>query len=115
MVNSATAFGRNGTFDWLWQRISALVLTAFIFFLTYFFIKHPNLTYTQWHALFSNVAMRIFFMVTLLALVIHAWIGMWTILKDYINCLCLRFTLQISVILSLIAFFFWGFFIVWSL
>ena len=40
---------------------------------------------TQWHALFSANWMRIFSLLALVALSVHAWVGMWTISTDYLT------------------------------
>jgi succinate dehydrogenase / fumarate reductase membrane anchor subunit len=98
----------SGLRDWLWQRLSAVVLAAYTLVLCAFFFMHPEVDYTQFYAFFSLLWMRIFTLIALLGLVIHAWVGMWTVLTDYIKSASLRFMLEVLVILSLAVFFGWG-------
>ena len=85
MVNSVTSLGRSGLSNWLVQRVSALVMTAYIFFMMGYFIINPSPSFEQWQALHGSLAMRIFSLVTILSIAAHAWIGMWCVLTDYIT------------------------------
>jgi succinate dehydrogenase / fumarate reductase membrane anchor subunit len=44
----------------------------------------------------------------ILALVGHAWVGMWTVLTDYVKSNGLRFVLQSAMILAVLVYLFWG-------
>ena len=44
--------------------------------------------------------MRLFTLLMILALVGHAWVGMWTVLTDYVKSNGLRFVLQSAMILA---------------
>lgn len=102
--------------DWKLQRISAVVMLVYVCFLFGFFVGHiHHLTYVRWHALFSSTWMQIPTLVVLALLMIHAWVGIWTVCTDYIKCGCLRNLVEFCVFVSLIAFFFWGVQILWSL
>lgn len=114
MVKSVLAFGQNGLSDWLWQRISAVILALYIVFLTAYFICHPNLDFLAWQALYRTLSMRIFSFLALLSLVIHSWIGIWTVLTDYIKPFLLRMLLQIVIVIALIIYLIWGIQILWS-
>jgi len=85
MVTSVTSFGRSGLYDWLIQRVGAAVMAAYTIFLTIYLVTHPELTYEQWHTLFSQLWMRVFSVVTLLSFISHAWIGLWAVLTDYLT------------------------------
>lgn len=85
MVTSVTSFGRSGLYDWLIQRVGAVILAAYTIFLTVYLVLHPDLTYEQWHLLFSTLWMRVFSLVALLSFISHAWIGLWSVLTDYIT------------------------------
>ncbi len=85
MVTSVTSFGRSGLYDWLIQRVGAVVMAAYTVFLTGYLISHPELTYEQWHALFGQLWMRVFSLVTLISFITHAWIGLWAVLTDYLT------------------------------
>lgn len=66
MVTNVTNFSRSGLYDWMAQRVSAVVLAAFFLFLLGFLVANPGLTYADWHGLFAKNWMRIF---SLLAIV----------------------------------------------
>ena len=85
MVTSVTSFGRSGLYDWLIQRVGAAVMAAYTVFITIYLLTHPELTFEQWHALFGQLWMRVFSLVTLLSLISHAWIGLWSVLTDYLT------------------------------
>jgi succinate dehydrogenase / fumarate reductase, membrane anchor subunit len=113
MVNSVTNFGRNGLADWLVQRISALVIGVYAVFLLGFFVCHPHMSYAQWHRFFSCTAVKVGSMLALLCICAHAWIGLWTVFTDYINCARLRLVLEILLVLLLLTYVIWGISIFW--
>ena len=85
MVTNVTNFSRSGLYDWMAQRVSAVVLAAYFIFLIGYMVANPGLGYAEWHGLFSHNAMRIFSLLALVALIVHAWVGMWTITTDYLT------------------------------
>lgn len=80
-------FANTGTAAWLWQRLSALVLLVYIVFMSwqvaYPFLQGETVTYDMWGILFSG-GMRILGLVALFCLLLHAWLGMWIVITDYI-------------------------------
>jgi succinate dehydrogenase / fumarate reductase membrane anchor subunit len=85
MVTAITSFGRSGLYDWLIQRVSAVVLAAYTLYIAGFIILTPDLTYAVWSELYSTLCMRVFSLATLLATAAHAWIGLWAVLSDYLT------------------------------
>jgi succinate dehydrogenase / fumarate reductase membrane anchor subunit len=85
MVTSVTSFGRSGLYDWLIQRVGAVVMAAYVIFLAVYIALNPELTYEQWSALFGQLWVRVFSFVTLLSFISHAWIGLWSVLTDYLT------------------------------
>ena len=79
-----------------------------------FYLTHSVINFELWHGLFAHFSMRFFSLLTLLALLAHAWIGVWTILTDYVKCAYLRGTLQIVIIIAFLACLVWGIQIFWS-
>lgn len=96
-----------GLFEWIVQRTSAVLIGAYAIFLLCFFATHHPLHYPEWSQLFSSVTMRIITILVVLAILWHAWIGLWTVFTDYVKCGCVRLLLQIAVILLLISYFLW--------
>jgi succinate dehydrogenase / fumarate reductase membrane anchor subunit len=113
MIDSATSLTLSGLRDWLYQRISAVILALYFIFLMAFIACHPQLTFFDWQTLFSHTGMRVFTLFALLSLVIHSWVGIWTVLTDYIKCAALRLILEVLMILALLGFLVWGLMILW--
>lgn len=115
MVKNILALTRNGLADWLVQRVSAVIIALYLIFLLGYLLFSGPISYGDWHHLFSHTAMRLFTFLFVLSLVGHAWVGLWTILTDYIKCPVLRATLQVLIILGLLSCLFWGMAIIWGL
>lgn len=111
-VMSLTGLGLR---DWMVQRISSVVLALYILFLLGFIIFHPNMQFLDWYELFENPWFRIFSILALLSLVLHAWVGMWTITTDYLKVTWVRLVIETLIILSLIAYLAWGIEIIYSI
>lgn len=114
MVASATSLGRSGLHDWIIQRVTAIVLAAYVIYLAGFIFSADAVTFSVWHTLFGQVWFKIFSILAIAALCFHAWIGLWIVSTDYISITALRLPFQILVILSCFAFLLWGAQIIWS-
>jgi succinate dehydrogenase / fumarate reductase membrane anchor subunit len=122
MVTSVTSLGRSGLYDWLVQRVSAVVLLLWVVFVAYFVATTTPLTYASWQQLFAQTWMRIFTLAAVLALCAHAWIGMWTISTDYFTTALLgskatavRLLFQIVTLMILVVYLLWSVQILWSI
>lgn len=114
MVASATSLGRSGLHDWLIQRVTAVVLAAYVLYLVGFVFSSGSLSFGEWQGLFSQVWFKIFSLIAIASLSFHAWVGLWVISTDYIKPTGLRMVFQSLLILSCIAFIIWGAQILWS-
>lgn len=114
MVTNVTSLTGNGLKDWLIQRVTAVYFAAFAVFLMVFLALHPELTFEQWQGLFHCRLMQIAFVIALISLSLHAWIGLWTVTTDYMKCTALRLSVQLLVALWLLGQFIWGLIIVWG-
>ncbi|MEZ5524390.1 MAG: succinate dehydrogenase, hydrophobic membrane anchor protein [Pseudomonadales bacterium] len=121
MVTQVTSFGRSGLSDWVVQRVSAVILGAYTIFLLFWVASTPDASYEQWTALFSCTAMRIFSLLSLLSLIAHAWIGIWTIATDYLTPMSfgkaatkVRFLFLCACAIVLFVYFIWGIDILWG-
>ena len=80
MVKPLTSVGRSGLSNWLLQRISALIMSAYLVFIVAYFFVNPSPSYEQWQGLHSSLAMRIFSLLTILSIAAHASLGVvWTL------------------------------------
>lgn len=114
MVTNITNFGRSGLSDWLIQRVSAIILMFYTIFMVGYLLFSPGLDYVTWSALFAQTWMRIFSLLAFLSLAAHAWIGLWTVVTDYIKPTGIRFAVQIVVILAIFIFVVWGIQVLWG-
>jgi succinate dehydrogenase / fumarate reductase membrane anchor subunit len=122
MVTNVTSLGRNGVYDWLVQRVSAVVLLAWFLFVGGFIATHGDLQFIEWRALFAQTWMKVFTFGALLSLFAHAWIGMWTIATDYLTSLALgasatvvRLVFQLICFVVLLTYVVWAVKILWSI
>lgn len=114
MLNMTTAFGRNGLQDWLIQRISAVILSIYSLTLFTFWIFFSKSSTIAWSDFLSSPVMRYATLLTLLSLLLHAWIGMWIIFTDYIKIAILRMIAQTLVYCLLLFYFIWAIQILWG-
>lgn len=112
MNDHATSLCRNGLRDWLVQRVTAVVIAVYAIILIGFFLTHSNLSFASWQGFMSHPIIKITGILCLLSIVAHAWIGIWTVVTDYIKCAYGRMTIQILVILALLACLIWGIMII---
>lgn len=83
MVTSVTSMGRSGLYDWLMQRASAVILLAY--FILVGCVLVCGVDYAAWKGLYSQTWMRIFSLLALLSLGVHAWVGLWAVFTDYLT------------------------------
>jgi succinate dehydrogenase / fumarate reductase membrane anchor subunit len=114
MVNTATSLGRSGAQDWLIQRVSAVILAGYTLFIMAYLIFHSEHNYENWRVLFRSDWMRYSSLLALLSLIAHAWIGVWTVITDYIKPVMIRIALQLMVFLALLAYLVLGMKIIWE-
>jgi len=104
---------RRGLTEWIAQRVTAILIGIYTLFLVIYFLAHHPLSYTVFHNLFSNLAMKIVTIIVLLSILWHAWIGLWTVFTDYVKNRAVRLLLEILVILLLIVYVAWTAEILW--
>jgi len=114
MVKSVLGVNHQGLRDWLVQRVSALLMVIYVVGMGFFFVAHPDLTYLEWYGLFSALWMKVATLLVLLSILLHAWVGIWTVITDYVHHFALRLFLNLTVLVALAAFFFAGLLILWS-
>jgi succinate dehydrogenase / fumarate reductase, membrane anchor subunit len=113
MVKIAGTFGRSGVHDYVLLRASAVVLLAYILYLIGFFIS-ADITYQVWTGFFSLTFTKVFTLLALVAMLVHAWIGIWQVLTDYVKCTLLRGSLQFVLTTIAFAYVIFGFVILWG-
>ncbi|EGR1591158.1 TPA: succinate dehydrogenase, hydrophobic membrane anchor protein [Vibrio parahaemolyticus] len=113
MVKHVSSFGRNGVHDFLLIRATAIIMTLYTIYLVSF-CAFSDISYASWTQFFGGTFTKVFTMLALASVLIHAWIGMWQVFTDYIKCAKLRGALQLGVIVVLFGYVFSGLFILWG-
>ena len=120
MVTSVTSMGRSGLYDWLMQRVSAVILLAYFLFVG--FVLLGGVDYASWKELHTQTWMRIFSLLALVSLGIHAWVGLWMVFTDYLTERMmgtlgnvLRFGAQAVSAIIMFIYVVWGIQILWGL
>lgn len=114
MVGHVSSFGRNGVHDWILLRATAIIMTLYTLYMVGFFAFGPELTYQSWIAFWGQTSNKVFTMLALVCVLIHAWIGMWQVLTDYIKPTVLRMLMQFGVVALLFVYLLTGFFVLWG-
>ena len=109
------SFKNRGLLDWKVQRVSALYLILYFIPLLYLLFSHGADSYLVWHRVFHHVGTKIATIVALVAIALHAWVGLWTVLTDYVKCTLVRLVFQFSVIVILIVYVAWGLWALWAI
>jgi succinate dehydrogenase / fumarate reductase, membrane anchor subunit len=102
MVASRFSLVKRGVFDWFVQRVTAVILAFYFGFILFYWLLHPGMTHASWQALLLGPLMRIAGVISMLALAWHAWIGIWTVLTDYVKSDAFRLFLQVLVWIALL-------------
>jgi len=114
MVTNVTSLTGNGLKDWLIQRVSAIYLAVYAVFLFGFILLHPHMSFETWAALFHCTVVQIASLLALFFILLHAWVGLWTVTTDYLSCTVLRLCVQVTVLAWLLGQFVWGVMILWG-
>ncbi|MCY4045962.1 MAG: succinate dehydrogenase, hydrophobic membrane anchor protein [Cellvibrionales bacterium] len=121
MVTQVTNFGRNGVSNWLIQRFTSVVMLAYFLCVACFFVCNDNISYELFNAYFSSTPMTIFSTAALLAIIAHAWIGLWAVSTDYLTTrmmgnkgTVLRLLFQTAYSSVLFIYLVWGLKILWG-
>ena len=112
--------GRSGLHDWLMQRVSAVILLAYFLYVGWVLVC--GVDYDAWQELFAQTWMRVFTMLALVSLGIHAWVGLWAVFTDYLTERMLgavgnvlRLLAQVVCGLTMFTYVVWGIQILWGL
>ena len=114
MIGMDSSFGRSGKHDWKMQRASAIFLLLYLLFISYSVITLTEFNYTNWSALFTPLWVQLFTFLSVVAISIHAWAGLWIVSTDYLKHKFVRNLFQLIVLLVCLAFIVQTAMIFWS-
>jgi succinate dehydrogenase / fumarate reductase membrane anchor subunit len=98
---------------WIWQRISAVYLLAFVIYALIRITSLGPMSYEQWRAWLMSPLMNGATVLFFLLLLLHVWIGVRNVLLDYVHPLAWRTTALALVNMLLIAQAVWVVRILW--
>jgi succinate dehydrogenase / fumarate reductase membrane anchor subunit len=103
-----------GLRDWLSQRITAALMALFTAVLVLQLLLGGPLGYERWAGIFATQWMKVLTFVTIVALALHAWVGMRDIWMDYIKPVGIRLLLQVVTIVWLVGCAGWAVQVLWK-
>ena len=99
---------------WLSQRLTAVLMAIYIVSLLIAMVIVQPAGFAAWRALFAPAWFRLATLLFFMCLLMHAWLGVADVLKDYVFNKTLRAYMQIAVDALLITYLFWLTFILWN-
>lgn len=114
MIGMKTSFGRSGIHDWWMQRISAVLMLVYVIVLCYQLIMLEELNFVSWSAMFSTLWMKAFTFLIVVAISVHAWVGLWIVSTDYIKPTGLRNSFQAIVLVICVGIIVWAGMLFWG-
>jgi len=104
-----------GLRDWLSQRVTAALMALFTLALIVQVLTPGEMGYDKWAAIFSHQWMKVLSFVVIVALLVHAWVGVRDILMDYVKNVGARLSLQVATIVWLVGCAGWAVQVLWRL
>ena len=102
-----------GSRDWLGQRVTAVLMALFTVVLVVQLLLPGEMGYYKWAGIFAPQWMRFLTFVVIVALALHAWVGVRDIWMDYIKPTWIRLSLQTLTVLWLLYCAVWSVQILW--
>lgn len=103
-----------GLRDWLVQRITAVLMIVYVVLLAVLLSIYQPTEYAEFKSLLTSQWMKIASFLFFAGLCWHAWVGVRNVLMDYVHPTGIRFTLQVTCIVALLAYLVWFVDILWS-
>ena len=114
MVSSVTSLTGNGLKDWLIQRFTAVYLLFYSIFCIAIWVRCSPWNYVKWHMLFHVPWFQVATVLALFMVLLHAWVGLWTVTTDYIKSTARRMITQGLILLILLSQLIAGVMMIWG-
>jgi succinate dehydrogenase / fumarate reductase membrane anchor subunit len=92
---------------WLLQRFTAVYLAAYLLVMGASLLTMNTPTYSQWRELFQLPLTGVATVIFVMAVLLHAWVGVREVLIDYVHAVWLRLLLLAAIGLVLLASLLW--------
>ena len=103
-----------GLRDWLVQRITAIVMVAWLLAFLGALLYHGGFDQASWRALWASSVFRLLSFGFMVAVLWHAWIGVRNIAMDYLKPTWLRLAFQSAVATALVLYLGWTIQVLWA-
>ena len=104
-----------GLRDWLAQRVTATLMAIFTVALIVQILLPGPMGYDKWAGIFAQQWMKLLSFVVILAMLLHAWVGVRDVLMDYVKPVAMRLVLEVATIVWLVGCAGWAIQVLWRL
>ena len=104
-----------GSRDWLSQRVTAVLMALFTLAVVVQVLLPGENGYYKWAGIFAPQWMKFLTFVVIVALAVHAWVGVRDIWMDYVKPAGIRLALQVFSIVWLLGCAGWAVQVIWRL
>ena len=74
-----------GSFIWYTQRYTSLVILSYLIYILSFIFTNQDINFFSWSDFFLSFQVRFLSSIVFLVIVLHAFIGLWTVGTDYLT------------------------------
>lgn len=114
MVDRKLVGAHYGLRDWAVQRVTAVVMAIYLLVFFLFLLGMAGADdYTEWQEFFDKTWVKVFTQTTVIAVLLHAWVGIRDLWMDYIKPFGIRFTLHCITIIWLVMCAVYSFKVLW--
>ncbi len=92
-----------GLGEWVLQRLTAVYMLFFLIILVFRFAVSPVVSYADWQQLSTSLLFQVSLLLFIFSLLAHAWLGMKSVLLDYVHPWRIRFMLLSLLAVLLLA------------
>lgn len=103
-----------GMRQWLMQRLSATMMALYVLVLIVRAAIYNPDGYAEWQAFSAPIWWRFLTLLFFVLMLLHAWIGVRDVLRDYVFNLRVRAVMQLLVDVALLINLVWICFILWN-
>jgi len=74
-----------GSFIWYTQRYTSLIILSYLIYILSFIFTNQDTNFFSWSDFFLSFQVRFLSSIVFLVIVLHAFIGLWTVGTDYLT------------------------------
>ena len=104
-----------GMRDWLSQRVTACLMAIFTLLLIVQLLLPGEMGYDKWAGIFAAQWMKVLSFVVIVALALHAWVGVRDILMAYVKPTGVKLVLHVFTLVWLLGCAGWAVQVLWRL